>query len=169
MGVQQVKLEELEVDKLEQHLVYKTADGTIIGGIGSAKRSFLQKFGIKQPVYFAAMDWEKLLAIATTQKMVIQALPKFPAVQRDLAMVVTKDLKWQQVESAVQQMKLKKLQELRLFDVFESDKLGEGRKSIAVNFTFQDTEKTLTDKEIDGWMQSIMKALEKECQAEIRK
>jgi phenylalanyl-tRNA synthetase beta chain len=66
-------------------------------------------------------------------------------------------------------MRLKKLQDLRLFDVFESEKLGEGRKSIAVNFTFQDTEKTLTDKEIDGWMQSIMKTLEKELQAEIRK
>lgn len=169
MGVKNVKLEELEVGKLEQHLVYKTGDGTIIGGIGLAKRSFLQKFGIKQPVYFAALDWEKLLAIATDQRMVIQTLPKFPAVQRDLAMVVTKDLRWQQVESAVQQMKLKKLQDLRLFDVFESDKLGEGRKSIAVNFTFQDSEKTLTDKEIDGWMQSIMKTLEKECQAEIRK
>ncbi len=169
MGVKKFQLEEMEVPKLEQHLVYKLSDGTILGGIGSAKRSFLQKFGIKQPVFFAALDWEKILAIATTQKMVIQALPKFPAVQRDLAMLVAKELKWQQVESAVQQMRLKKLQELRLFDVFESDKLGEGKKSIAINFTFQDTEKTLTDKEIDGWMQSIMKTLENELQAEIRK
>lgn len=169
MGIKEIRIEELEVARLEQHLVYKTENGNIIGGIGMAKRSFLQQFGIKQPVYFAALDWEKLLTIATTQRMVIQALSKFPAVQRDLAMVVGKELKWQQVESAVQQMKLKKLQGLRLFDVFESVKLGEGRKSIAVNFTFQDTEKTLTDKEIDGWMQSIMKTLEKECQAEIRK
>jgi len=169
MGVNQVRLEELAVAKLDQHLVYKLADGSIIGGIGSAKRSFLQRFGIKQPVYFAAMDWEKLITIATTQKTLIQSLPKFPAVQRDLAMLVSKELKWQQVEMAVQQMKLKKLLDLRLFDVFESDKLGEGRKSIAINFTFQDAEKTLTDAEIDGWMQSIMKTLEKELQAEIRK
>ena len=169
MGAKNVHTEEIEASKFEQHLVYKLSDGVILGGIGSAKRSFLQKFGIKQPVYFAALDWEKLLTIATTQRMEIQALPKFPAVQRDLAMLVSKELKWQKVESAVQQMKLKKLLDLRLFDVFESEKLGEGRKSIAVNFTFQDTEKTLTDKEIDGWMQSIMKTLEKELQAEIRK
>lgn len=70
------------------------------------------------------MDWEKLITIATTQKTLIQSLPKFPAVQRDLAMLVSKELKWQQVEMAVQQMKLKKLLDLRLFDVFESDKLG---------------------------------------------
>ena len=58
---------------------------------------------------------------------------------------------------------------MRLFDVFESDKLGHGKKSLAVNFTFLDQEKTLTDVEIDGWMKKIMQALEKELQAEIRK
>jgi phenylalanyl-tRNA synthetase beta chain len=64
---------------------------------------------------------------------------------------------------------LNKLQDVKLFDVFESEKLGAGKKSVAVNFTFLDEEKTLTDKEIDGWMQKIMQNLEKEIGAEIRK
>jgi phenylalanyl-tRNA synthetase beta chain len=58
---------------------------------------------------------------------------------------------------------------MKLFDIFESEKLGAGKKSIAVNFTFSDKEKTLTDIEIDGWMNTIMNTLEKEIQAEIRK
>ena len=69
----------------------------------------------------------------------------------------------------VQKIKLDKLQDIKLFDIFESEKLGAGKKSMAVNFTFQDEGKTLTDKEIDGWMSKIMTSLEKELQAEIRK
>jgi len=69
----------------------------------------------------------------------------------------------------VQALKLNKLQGIRLFDVFESEKLGAGKKSIAINFTFLDQEKTLTDQEIDGWMKAIITSLEKNLQAEIRK
>ena len=73
------------------------------------------------------------------------------------------------VEKSVQKLKLDKLLGVRLFDIFESDKLGSGKKSMAISFTFSDKEKTLTDKEIDIWMSSIMKILEKEIAAEIRK
>ena len=84
-------------------------------------------------------------------------------------MIVTKELAWEEVEKTVQMIKLKNLQEIKLFDIFESEKLGAGKKSMAVNFTFLDEEKTLTDKEMDGWMTRIMAALEKDLQAEIRK
>jgi phenylalanyl-tRNA synthetase beta chain len=84
-------------------------------------------------------------------------------------MIVSKELGWQDVEATVQKIALNKLQDIKLFDIFESEKLGAGKKSIAVNFTFLDEEKTLTDKEIDGWMNKIMTTLEKDLQAEIRK
>jgi phenylalanyl-tRNA synthetase beta chain len=84
-------------------------------------------------------------------------------------MVVAKDLAWEQVQQTVQKIKLSKLQDIKLFDIFESEKLGVNKKSVAVNFTFLDEEKTLTDKEIDGWMSKIMAGLEKDLQAEIRK
>jgi phenylalanyl-tRNA synthetase beta chain len=96
-------------------------------------------------------------------------VPKFPAVERDLAMVVPKSMKYEAIETNIQKLRLDKLQDVRLFDVFESEKLGTDKKSLAVNFTFLDEEKTLTDKEIDGWMGKIMTALEKELGAEIRK
>ncbi len=73
------------------------------------------------------------------------------------------------IENAIKKINLSKLQEMRLFDVFESDKLGEKKKSLAISFTFVDEDKTLTDKEIDDMMENIMKALEKELKAEIRK
>ena len=84
-------------------------------------------------------------------------------------MVVPKQLAYAEVEKSVNNLKLSKLQEVKLFDIFESGKLGTDKKSIAVSFTFLDEEKTLTDKEIDGWMNNIMTTLEKELNAEIRK
>jgi len=84
-------------------------------------------------------------------------------------MIVDKSLPYEKVEKAIRSARLDKLQDVKLFDIFESDKLGANKKSLAVSFTFLDEEKTLTDKEIDGMVNRIMGALEKEVQAEIRK
>ena len=89
--------------------------------------------------------------------------------ERDLALVVPKTLNYSAIKDQISRLKLSKLSDLKLFDVFESEKFGADRKSMAINLTFLDEEKTLTDKEIDGWMNKIMITLEKELQAEIRK
>ena len=78
-------------------------------------------------------------------------------------------LKWEAIAHTVQKIRIQTLQDIKLFDIFESDKLGKDKKSMAVNFTFQDKEKTLTDKEIEGWMHSILTTLEKELSVTIRK
>ena len=129
----------------------------------------LNRFGIKQPVFFAGLNWELLYKLAAGQNLSIKAIGKFPAVERDIAMIVPKQLRYEEVEKTVGDIKLSNLQDIKLFDIFESEKIGADKKSIAVNFTFLDEEKTLTDKEIDGWMNKIMTTLEKELQAEIRK
>lgn len=157
-----------EVNKLSNHLLYQYQQKPL-AGIGEVKKSVLEQFGIKQPVWFAGLQWQLLAELAGKQADRIRELPRFPAVQRDLAMVVSKELAWSAVDQTVQKLKLDKLKEVRLFDIFESEKLGANRKSMAVNFTFLDEEKTLTDKEIDGWMGTIMSSLEKDLQAEIRK
>ena len=84
-------------------------------------------------------------------------------------MVVPKAMKYKEISERIEKLKLNKLKDVKLFDVFESEKLGRDKKSMAVNFTFLDEEKTLTDKEIDSWMNKIMITLEKELNAEIRK
>lgn len=168
LGIKPDRAEALEVPKLSNHAVY-TCNGQIVAGFGEVKKTVLEKFGIKQPVFFAGLNWQLLAEMAGQQAAKIKELPKYPAVQRDLAMVVLKELPWAAVDQAVQKLKLTKLRDIKLFDIFESEKLGTGKKSIAVNFTFLDEEKTLTDKEIDGWMSKIMDTLEKDLQAEIRK
>jgi phenylalanyl-tRNA synthetase beta chain len=168
LGINRYATETLSVPKLDNHLVFKL-NGEIIAGAGEVSKKMLDKFGIKQPVFFAGFNWELLSELATKQSSAIKAISKFPAVQRDLAMIVPKQLQYEEVEKTVQKIKPGTLQEIRLFDIFESEKLGAGKKSMAINFTFSDEEKTLTDKEIDGWMSRIMTTLEKDLQAEIRK
>jgi len=161
-------VEILDVPKLRNHVVYKF-NNRAIAGAGEVKKNILDIFGIKQPVFFAGLNWAVLAELASGQKVAIKELPKYPAVQRDLALIVSKGLTWEKVLQSVQKIKHSKLQDIKLFDIFESEKLGAGKKSMAVNLTFLDEEKTLTDTEIEGWMNTIMTTLEKDLQAEIRK
>ncbi|MFN4286524.1 MAG: phenylalanine--tRNA ligase subunit beta [Lacibacter sp.] len=131
--------------------------------------SALKKFDIKQDVFVADLHWDALLPLALRNRIRYTEIPRFPAVERDLALVLDKSIPYSRVETTVQALRLKKLVRLQLFDVFESEKIGAGKKSLALRFTFQDAEKTLTDTETDRMMQQIMQQLEKELAAEIRK
>lgn len=153
---------------LQSALVIKSGR-EIIGVAGQVARSKAARFDIKQSVYFADLYWPEILAIAMKQKIQFRELPRQLPVQRDLALVVPRQLPYSAIESAVKKSNLTKLKKLSLFDLFESDKLGPDKKSVAVSFSFLDEEKTMTDKEIEGMMQKIMVSLEKELGAEIRK
>lgn len=141
----------------------------VYGTIGGVSAAELKRFDIKQAVYFIDLDWEAILDAVQKIQLKFKELPKQLPVYRDLALVVNKSLPFSDVENSVKKLRLDKLQEVKLFDIFESEKLGADKKSMAINFTFLDPEKTLTDKEIDAMMSSLMGALEKDVQAEIRK
>jgi phenylalanyl-tRNA synthetase beta chain len=168
LGIETDSIETLPVPKLQDHIIYK-ANGELVAGAGEVNQKVLSQFGIKQPVFFAALNWDAVLKLTLKQTLAIKELPRFPSVMRDISMVVPKHLAYAEVENSVNKLKLAKLQEVKLFDIFESEKLGTDKKSIAVSFTFLDEEKTLTDKEIDGWMNKIMVVLESDLKAEIRK
>jgi phenylalanyl-tRNA synthetase beta chain len=168
LGTKPDSIETLAVPKLQDHIIYRS-NGELVAGCGEVNQKVLAGFGIKQPVYFAAINWDAVMKLAMKQTLAIKELPRFPSVLRDISMVVPKQLAFAGVENSVNKLKLAKLQEIKLFDIFESEKLGPGKKSVAVSFTFLDEEKTLTDKEIDGWMEKIMGALETDLKAEIRK
>lgn len=144
-------------------------NGSVMVQFGSVSHSLLSEFSIKQPVFFADINWNAFRTLAENNTIKIEEVPKFPAVHRDLAMIVPNQLQYEEVEKKIKKLKLDNLQELKLFDIFENEKLGKGKKSMAISFTFLDKEKTLTDREIDGWMNKIMATLEKETGAEIRK
>jgi len=153
---------------LDNCLVIKVGEDLVVE-LGMVPQQELKRFDIKQQVFFADIRWETLLRNTPKMALRVKELPKQLPVRRDLAMIVPRSLPYADVESTVKKVKLDKLQEVQLFDIFESEKLGADKKSLAVSFTFLDEEKTPTDKEIDGMMTKIMTALEKELSVEIRK
>ncbi len=154
--------------KLSNGMEIRKGDLLILSA-GEVNSAILRKFDIRQPVFFADIYWDNLMQLADENTIVFSELPKQNPVNRDLALVVEKSLPFEKVEKAVQGIGLEKLRGVELFDIFESEKLGKDKKSLAVSFTFLDNEKTLTDKEIDTMMVRIMKTAEEELKAEIRK
>lgn len=150
-------------------IVQVIANKKQVATIVEVGKTKLQQFDIKQPVYFIDFNFTTLVQLVTNNKISYKEVTKFPTIQRDLAMVVNKNISFDAIEATIQKTKLNKLQQVRLFDVFESEKLGADKKSMAVNFTFLDEEKTLTDKEIDGMMNKLVQQFENELSAEIRK
>ena len=144
-------------------------NGEMVLETAIVSQKILREFNVKQPVYCADFNWDVLSKYMVENKIWYKEIPKYPAMQRDLAVIVPADLQYVELQKAIQKLRLPKLKNFKLFDVFENEKLGAAKKSMAVNFTFLDEEKTLTDKEIDGWMNKIISSLEKELAAEIRK
>ncbi|HSQ45141.1 MAG TPA: phenylalanine--tRNA ligase subunit beta [Ginsengibacter sp.] len=140
-----------------------------IAKMGSIKNSVLEKFSIKQPVFYLYLNWQQLLSTIKVKDISFEEIPKFPQVQRDLSIIVDKSASYQSVEESIKTLKISKLKNFKLFDVFESEKLGTNKKSMAVSFTFSDKEKTLTDNETDAMMNKIINSIEKNMSAEIRR
>jgi len=140
-----------------------------IAEIGLVCNAKLERFDIKQPVFYADLNWDSLLKLNKKNNIQHKDVSKYPAVNRDLAIVVDKTLPFEAVQKATAAAKINKLTSISLFDIFESEKIGAGKKSMAISFTFLDEEKTMTDKDIDSMMNKIIGAYENELGAEIRK
>jgi phenylalanyl-tRNA synthetase beta chain len=140
-----------------------------VAQIGMINNKKLESFDIKQPVFYADLNWDKLLNLNSKLNIQHRDISKYPAVQRDLAIIVNKALPYEAVEKATQTARINKLTSISLFDIFESEKIGAGKKSMAISFTFLDEEKTLTDKEIDGMMNKLIATYEKDLGAEVRR
>ena len=167
-GIKEAAWETSSVNKLKNALTLKTGGKQLVE-LGAVAKHELNRFDIKQEVYFADINWQMLVEQMKVAELRFTPLPNQLPVYRDLAMVVPGTLAFNTVNESIRKIKLPKLKAVKLFDVFESEKLGAGKKSLAINFTFLDDEKTLTDKEIDGMMNRIMLTLEQELNAEIRK
>ncbi|MDE1192288.1 MAG: phenylalanine--tRNA ligase subunit beta [Arachidicoccus sp.] len=141
----------------------------IIGKIIEVSKAERDLFEIKTPVFFIDIDFGKLLSIKETDKIIYSEVPRFPTIQRDLAMVVNRNIQYENIRSVIQSQHISILKQTRLFDIFESDKLGADKKSFAVNFTFSDKEKTLTDKDVDTVMNKLIRSFEEKLNADIRK
>jgi phenylalanyl-tRNA synthetase beta chain len=135
---------------------------------GEINSSFLKAFDIKQPVFYADFSWELILMIARKAKIISTAVPKYPEVRRDLALLINKDVSFEQIRDIAMKNGSHLLREVGLFDVYEGEKIDNKKKSYAVSFVFRDDEKTLTDKIIDKSVGKLIRALESELGATIR-
>ena len=137
---------------------------------GAVHSSILKKTDIKNPVFFADFHFENVLKALAGNKIQFAELNKFPTVRRDLALVLDRSIAFGEIRQLANKTAKKMLKDVNLFDVFEDEqKLGAGKKSYAVSFTFEDPEKTLQDKEIDHLMTQLQQAFETKLNAVIRK
>lgn len=137
--------------------------------IGKVNKKDLDTFSIKQPVFYVNINWDKIISIAGNEETYFEPVPKYPSVERDLSLLLDKKIPYAEIEKLVKSLHIKKLKNIRLFDVFENEKLGDNKKSLAINFTFLDEEKTLTDKEIETMMGKIISSLENKREIAIRR
>lgn len=168
LGLRDLEYTAVSHHKFQEQIAVKHGD-TVIATIGKISKALMTRFDIRQDVYQADILWTSCISLASGITLSYKEIARFPAVQRDLAFVVDRNLVYAKIESAAAMAGIKKLRSVKLFDVFESEKLGQGKKSMAVSFNFLDEEKTLTDKEVDEMMQKIIVTFEKELNAEIRK
>jgi phenylalanyl-tRNA synthetase beta chain len=137
--------------------------------MGAVSKSVLNKLSIKQPVLFADIFWNKIMEFSKNIEIQYAEINKFPSVNRDISLVINKTINYAQVENTCKNLRINRLTNIRLFDVFESEKLGNDKKAFALNLIFSDQEKTLTDKDIESMMNKIISAFETDLGAEIRK
>lgn len=156
--------EELSLDKSLDVVIGKTS----VGRMGSVSKGRLKAFDIKKEVWYAEIELPALNKFISKKGIAFKAVPKFPDVRRDLALILNKKVDFAAVEKVTREVKTHILAEVKLFDVFEGEKLGADKKSYAVSFVFRHPEKTLTDKEIDKVMQKLIRTFEKQLGAEIR-
>lgn len=149
-------------------LVIATKSGKNLGELGILRRELLKKFEIEQPVFFSQLSWKQVYKLSHRHKTEYEALAKTMPVRRDLALLLDAGIEFAAVEQCVRKSEKKLLRDVRLFDVYEGDKLPSGKKSYAISLTLQDNEKTLNDKQIDAVMRKVTATLEKELGAQLR-
>ena len=172
-GLAKAILELLGINKIQFQVqgqsVLIESGKQILGSIQVVSNKQLQVFDIKQSVVYLEFDITTLLQVYQAKKVVYQEVSKYPSVERDLALVIPQSTSFEAIEACMKEAKLSALSSTRVFDVFESEKLGHQKKSVAINFVFNATDKTLTDTEIEAMMKKLIQQFEKNIQAEIRK
>ena len=167
LGIQNLKTSPTKNDVFSEGITLSLGRIKLVD-FGVVKRSINKEFGIKQEVLFADFNWDNVLKVGGKTKIKIAELPKFPTVKRDFALLLDKEVSFGEIYNLAFQSERKLLKEVDLFDVYEGDKLEQGKKSYAVSFLLQDENKTLNDKQIDKIMQKLQQTFEKNVGATLR-
>jgi len=168
LNIKDITTEDATCSKMAFGLQYMR-NGKQLVKFGSVAPASLKMVDVDKEVFYADFNFDLVLAAVRKNKIVYQEVSKFPAVKRDLSMLVDTNITFGQLKQIAQKTERKLLQDVNVFDVYQGDKLPAGKKSYALSFILQDEEKTLTDKAIDAIMQKLIYNFGKEAGAEIRK
>ena len=149
-------------------LTVHTRGGKRLATFGVVTKKLLKAFDIDNEVYYADLDWKELMRAIRSVKVSFKEISKFPAVKRDLALLLDKNIQFAEIEKIAYETEKKLLKEVELFDVYEGKNLEAGKKSYAVSFLLQDETQTLNDKMIDKIMSKLVKNLEDKLGAKLR-
>jgi len=155
-------------DLFGEGLTYSTQNGKVLADFGLVSRSILKNVEIDGNVYYADINWSKILSEIEKHKVIFKELPKYPEVRRDLALLLDAGITFKQVKELAFKSERKLLRSIGLFDVYEGKNLPSGKKSYAVSFILRDDEKTLKDKQIEKIMKKLISTYERELGAQIR-
>ena len=136
--------------------------------LGTVAPSLARKFGVRQPVFAAEIEWNAILELVRRDKVSFKELPRFPEVRRDLALLLDESVSYSDLHAAAFKAGRKLLRQVSLFDVYRGDKIPSGKKQYALSFTIQDLEKTLTDADVERVMDSLLSAFKEKFGAELR-
>lgn len=173
LSINGLPIQSLQTISLESHaallnvLQYSRNNETIIS-IGEVRKDVLTSFGIKQNVYYAEINCDKLLSSIDRKKIIYKELNKFPEVHRDLALLIDKHINYEEIEKIAFKVGKNLIKSVQLFDVYEGKNLEENKKSYAVNFVISDANKTLTNDEINKVMDNLIAAYTKDLGAKLR-
>ena len=168
LSLQAVTLVKGENNIFEDSISIVTKAGKIIAELGIVAYKLTKNMGITNEVFFADIYWDNLLKAVKKHVVEYKEISKYPAVSRDLALLVDKTVEFEQIKEIAYSTEKKLLKAVELFDVYEGKNLPEGKKSYAVNFILQDEQKTLNDKQIDSIMKKLIDNLTKRLNAELR-
>ena len=163
-----VVFKESKGDILSKGMVIENRGGKLLGELGIVSKKVAKRCDVDAEVYFADLNWTALTKAVRKNSVSYTEISKYPAVSRDLALLIDKEVEFSRIEQIAYQTERKLLKKVELFDVYEGKNLPAGKKSYAVNFILQDEEKTMGDKQIDAIMQKLITNIKKQLNAELR-
>ena len=145
-----------------------TRAGKPLAVLGPISKKLRKMFDIEGEVLYADIDWKEMMKTVKNASVTFRDIPKYPAVKRDLALLLDKSVEFAEIEKIAYETDRKLLRRVELFDVYEGNNIEQGKKSYAVSFTLQDENATLNDKQIDKVMQKLIASMQKKLGAKLR-
>ena len=167
LGIENVSENGIENDIFSEGLSFSKGKMALVE-FGVINKQITKHFDIEEETFYADFSWDTILEEIPTKTLKFSAIPKFPKVKRDFALLLDESITFTELKKTAEKTERKLLKDITLFDVYKGKNLPKCKKSYALSFTLQDDRKTLTDKQIDKIMKKLQQNFEKEFGATLR-